>query len=285
VTVTSEKAIHDLVPDFSDACSCSDERKVAILLGRGWHRCSLLALAPMVGAATLSRDRSSVTTVLVAGIDVWRKRWTAVVLCDGRYERALIDPSLGKLLEALPGVAAIGIDMPFGLTSGARRREADAAAREFVGPRGSAVFPTYPREVYEAPNYDAARETCLKLTEGSISRQAYALGERILELERTVEGQHEVREVHPEVSFREMAGRFVSWPKTSWNGLHERKQLLLDHGVEIPTQIATIGNAGAEDVLDAAAAAWSADRIAHGAAKTFPDPPQVANGRQIAIWY
>jgi hypothetical protein len=33
----------------------------------------------------------------------------------------------------------------------------------------------------------------------------------------------------------ERVGRFVSWPKTSWNGLHERKQLLLDHGVEIPT--------------------------------------------------
>lgn len=223
--------------------------------------------------------------MLVAGIDVWRKRWVAVVLRDGRYEDALQDPSLEKLLEALSGMAAIGIDMPFGLASGARRRDADAIAREFVGPRGSAVFPTYPREVYEAPTYDAAREACLSLTEGSISRQAYALGERILELERTVEGEHEVREVHPEVSFREMAGRHVSWPKSSWNGLHERRQLLLDQGVRIPTEITIIGNAGAEDVLDATAAAWSADRIAHGTAKTFPNPPQSVNGRQIAIWY
>ncbi len=99
----------------------------------------------------------------VAGIDVWRKQWIAVVLCDGRYEDAVVQGSLDGFAE-LAGMAAIGIDMPFGLTSGSERREADALAREFVGPRGSAVFPTYPREVYEAQNYDAARETCLKLT-------------------------------------------------------------------------------------------------------------------------
>jgi predicted RNase H-like nuclease len=134
-------------------------------------------------------------------------------------------------------------------------------------------------------NYDAARETCLKLTQGSISRQAYALGERILELERMVEGKRQVREVHPEVSFRAMADRPLSWSKTSWNGAHERMQLLLDQGVEIPTEITQIGDAGAEDVLDATAAAWSANRIANRTAKSFPDPPQAADGRQVAIWY
>ena len=223
--------------------------------------------------------------MLVAGIDVWRKRWVAVVLRDGRYEDALVEADLDQLLGRLAGMAAIGIDMPFGLTSGTDRREADARAREFVGPRGSAVFPTYPREVYEAQNYDAARETCLKLTEGSISRHAYALGERILELERTVVGQREVREVHPEVSFRSMADQHLSWAKTSWNGLHERTRLLLGQGVKLPTEITEIGNVGAEDVLDATAAAWSANRIANRTAKSFPDPPQTANGRQIAIWY
>ena len=223
--------------------------------------------------------------MLVAGIDVWRKRWIAVVLRDGGYEDALLEVHLEKLLVRLQGMDAVGIDMPFGLTRGSLRREADALARKFVGPRGSAVFPTYPREVYEAVSYDAARETCLKLTKGSISRQAYALGERILELERTVTGQGQVREVHPEVSFRAMSDQHLSWTKTSWNGLHERTQLLLDQGVRLPTEISEIGDAEAEDVLDATAAAWSANRVANGTAKSFPEPPQMANGRQIAIWY
>jgi predicted RNase H-like nuclease len=223
--------------------------------------------------------------MLVAGIDVWRKCWVAVVLCDGRYEDALVEADLDQLLAGLAGIAAIGIDMPIGLTSGTMRREADGAARTFVGPRGSSVFPTYPREVYEAPDYKAARGVCLKLTGGSLSAQAYALGERILEVERSVEGRPDVREVHPEVSFREMGDRHLVSRKTCWNGLNERRQLLLDHGVEMPDEIKSIGNAGAEDVLDAAAAAWSANRIANRTAKSFPDPPHTANGRQIAIWY
>jgi predicted RNase H-like nuclease len=216
---------------------------------------------------------------------VWRKRWLAVVLRDGRYEDALVEASLDKLVGELTEMAAIGVDMPLGLSTGIVRREADNLARAFVGPRGNTVFPTYPREVYEAADYDAARETCVKLTKGSISRQAYALGERILELEGMVERHRDIREVHPEVSFRAMADRHLSWAKTSWNGLHERTELLLEQGVEMPTEITQIGNVGAEDVLDAAAAAWSADRIANRTAKSFPDPPQAANGRQIAIWY
>jgi predicted RNase H-like nuclease len=107
----------------------------------------------------------------------------------------------------------------------------------------------------------------------------------LLELEAAVAVRHSLREVHPEVSFCAMAGRHLAWPKTSWNGLHERVQLLRDQQLVIPTEIAAIGNAGAADLLDAAAAAWSAARIANGHALSLPDPPQMANGRQIAIWY
>jgi len=197
----------------------------------------------------------------VAGIDVWKRRWATVILRDGRYERAIVAPRIDDLLSELSDMAAIGIDMPIGLTSGTERREADAEARKFIGPRGSSVFPTYPREVYAALDYNTARERCLALTGGSrsISRQAYALGERVLELEEAT--------------------------KTSWNGLHERVRLLRDQQMVIPAEVTDIGDAGAEDLLDAAAAAWSATRIANGNALSLPRPPQVANGRQIAIWY
>lgn len=221
----------------------------------------------------------------VAGIDVWKARWLAVVLHGSRYERAIVTPRIDALLDELSDMAAIGVDMPIGLTSAAERREADSQARKLVGPRGSSVFPTYPREVYAAPDYDVARERCLALTGGSISRQAYALGERLLELEAAVAVRDGVREVHPEVSFCAMAGRHLAWPKTSWNGVHERVRLLRDQQLVIPTEIAAIGNAGAADLLDAAAAAWSAARIANGHAVSLPDPAQVVDGRQIAIWY
>jgi predicted RNase H-like nuclease len=38
-------------------------------------------------------------------------------------------------------------------------------------------------------------------------------------------------------------------------------------------------------VLDAAAAAWSAHRIALGTAGSFPDEPEVVDGLRVAIWY
>jgi predicted RNase H-like nuclease len=40
-----------------------------------------------------------------------------------------------------------------------------------------------------------------------------------------------------------------------------------------------------DDVLDAAAAAWSANRIAKGEAVSLPDPPESKDGLQVAIWY
>jgi predicted RNase H-like nuclease len=40
-----------------------------------------------------------------------------------------------------------------------------------------------------------------------------------------------------------------------------------------------------DDVLDAAASAWSAQRIATGKALCLPGPPELADGREGAIWY
>jgi predicted RNase H-like nuclease len=40
-----------------------------------------------------------------------------------------------------------------------------------------------------------------------------------------------------------------------------------------------------DDVLDAAAAAWSADRLARGEAEPLPDPPAMVDGREVAIWF
>ena len=45
------------------------------------------------------------------------------------------------------------------------------------------------------------------------------------------------------------------------------------------------GQAPPDDVLDAAAVAWSAHRMATGTAQSHPNPPEEANGHRIAIWY
>ena len=73
--------------------------------------------------------------------------------------------------------------------------------------------------------------------------------------------------------------------KKSWRGQRARLGLLRAEGVDLPDDLDAAGDVPTDDVLDAAAAAWSAHRIARGAAKSLPDPPQNDRGQSIAIWY
>ena len=49
-----------------------------------------------------------------------------------------------------------------------------------------------------------------------------------------------------------------------------RRTLLARHGIQLPDHLGDAGEAGPDDVLDAAAAAWSAQRIATGHASRLP---------------
>lgn len=128
-----------------------------------------------------------------------------------------------------------------------------------------------------AATYAEAREVL-----PSLSAQSFALGKKILEVEACLEER--VFEVHPEVSFAALAGRQLRHSKRSWNGQMERRRLLASAGIELPDEL-TAGQAAADDVLDAAIAAWSAVRNARGEAATLPADPPLQDGRPVAIWY
>jgi predicted RNase H-like nuclease len=65
-----------------------------------------------------------------------------------------------------------------------------------------------------------------------------------------------------------------------------RRRLLASNGIELPDDLQDAGAAGVDDVLDAAAAAWSAARIAGGTARSFPPEPESgSDGHRAAIWY
>lgn len=69
-------------------------------------------------------------------------------------------------------------------------------------------------------------------------------------------------------------------------GFDERAALLRKGGVWLPPDAFGLKGVGADDVLDAGAAAWSARRIANGEAKSLPEGPERdEHGRPIAIWY
>jgi NAD(P)-dependent dehydrogenase (short-subunit alcohol dehydrogenase family) len=68
-----------------------------------------------------------------------------------------------------------------------------------------------------------------------VSRQAYALRPRILELDALARTDpHRLREVHPELSFATLAGAPLPHPKRTWAGAALRRRLLHDAGVDVP---------------------------------------------------
>ncbi|MGH8895916.1 MAG: DUF429 domain-containing protein [Egibacteraceae bacterium] len=219
----------------------------------------------------------------VVGVDGYPGGWVTVALEDGRFASAGAFATFEEVLTAHPDAQAIGVDMPIGLPTAPERRRADLEAKAFVGPRHRSVFTTCPLVVLEALTYQAALTRCKEMTGRGLSAQAYGLARKILELDRIADGR--VWEVHPEVSFCALAGRPLATGKETYNGLMARLGLLRSAGIRLPSDLARTGRARADDVLDAAVAAWTARRIADGTAKSLPHPPERIGDRQAAIWY
>jgi predicted RNase H-like nuclease len=201
---------------------------------------------------------------MIAGIDRYRRGWVAVVL---EPVEVIVAARLAALVERVPDAVCIGVDMPIGLLADGLR-EADRLARERVGPRWSSVFMTPPRPVLLAESYAAANVLAPGLMGGAkISQQAWALKATIFEVEELNDPR--VIEVHPEVSFREMHGSPLAYAKSTWNGQMLRRRLLAGQGIELPDQLGEAGAVPVDDVLDAAAVAWSAGRYARGEASSL----------------
>jgi predicted RNase H-like nuclease len=212
--------------------------------------------------------------VKVLGIDACRGKWLAVALDEGRLDGARLASDAASLAAAWPEAEAIGVDIPIGLPT-TPLRDAERDAREFVGERRSSVFPTFPAVVLEAPTYEDAKAVCVAHGWPKPSIQSYGMRHRILEVDRLAAADERVFEVHPEVSFRALAGRPLASKRTA-AGATERRLALANAEITVPDLPYPL-----EDVLDAAVAAWSAMRYAQGDALPLPDGHR---GRIGAIW-
>jgi predicted RNase H-like nuclease len=213
--------------------------------------------------------------LLVLGVDAYRKGWIAVALASGTFAGWTAAHSFQELLDASRDAVAVGVDIPIGLPH-EPRRDADRAAAQFLGTRASVVFSTLPREIYDQPTRAEADRLSRLRGWGGVNVQSYGLGRRILEVEAAMDAR--TFEVHPEVTFHALAGRALP-PKHTWDGFMTRRRLLASAGIELPDEL---GGAPLIDTLDAAAAAWSADRFARGLARPLPED---ARDRVGTIWY
>jgi len=217
----------------------------------------------------------------VLGVDGARAGWVAVALVDGRFAGARLVERFAELVD--DDAAVIGVDIPLGSVGAAR--QADAAARARLGPRRASVFAPPPREVLDAPDHAAAnRESRARYGVG-VSVQAWNLVPKMRDVDehwRAAPGR--IVEVHPELSFAAMRGGSLPWSKHTWSGLAARVALLAGQGIVVPAELGAAGEAGADDVVDAAAVAWSAGRVLAGTACGVPEVDERdADGRVVRI--
>lgn len=209
----------------------------------------------------------------VVGLDACRGGWAAVLLdADGTTEgRFLATVEDVETLE----VDGIGIDIPIGLPE-AEQRTADLLVRDVLGKRRSSVFMTPTRDALAQETHAAASARQKELTGAGMSIQAWGLREKVLEVDAWVTDRDpQVWEVHPELAFTLLRdGEPCEHPKRTWAGQLERRHALASAGIELGDVGEVGGIAGADDVLDAAAVAWSTRRLVAGEGRSWPDPPE-----------
>jgi predicted RNase H-like nuclease len=215
----------------------------------------------------------------VVGADGTKGGWVIVALNEGRFERAALCTDVDEIIATNPDAAVVALDIPIGELM-QYPRKSDLEARKFIPGRGASVFPTPIYAALTAEGYVEACRISEELTGKKLSRQSWELRDKIIDATETARMDERVIEVHPEVSFAAMNGGQPLPRKKSYNGLGARVRLLRDAGIELPDTIEGGDVAPADDVIDAAVAAWSADRKRRGDARPLPDPVV-----DFAIWY
>lgn len=224
----------------------------------------------------------------VLGVDACKAGWFGIVLAEGEVS-ALFAPLIADLVAAADAggtVSVVAVDMPIGLPDRGTRR-ADELAAKALGPRRASLFTTPVRAAFDHADHAAATAENRRRGGPGISRQAFNLKPKVLEVDAWVRRTgRRIAEVHPELCFAELAGAPLATRKITWAGAEIRRGLLAGAGIRVPADLGPAGGqAAVDDVLDAAVAAWTARRIAREEARCLPDPPEVfGDGLACAIW-
>jgi predicted RNase H-like nuclease len=200
-------------------------------------------------------------------VDGARNGWVVCVV-DGGDVRWWAAADAAEVLRLTRECVAVGVDIPIGLPTGAARRACDRLAAARLGAARSSVFPAPPREVLAAPTHPAACAAARRLTGRAISLQTFHIGPKIAEWD-AVDLPDGVVEAHPELSFRALAPAVAFASKRTVRGAGQRIAAL-GRWVDVGAALGDLpGGVGLDDVLDAFAVAWTAQRWSRGAAEVL----------------
>ena len=208
------------------------------------------------------------TGTSVAGLDGCRVGWVLVTVPAAATlgaPRIEVVTDLGTVIAGLEqGVlAAAAIDIPIGLAPD-HPRPVDREARRLLGPRRGSVFPAPVRPVLAAATYAEACEISRAASGRAVSRQLFGILPKIREVDalQSPALQDRLFEMHPEVSFAELAGAPMQFHKSTSQGRAERLDALRKAFPDVAA-VADVRPRGTQpdDVLDALVGAWTAQRV------------------------
>ena len=233
----------------------------------------------------------------LAGVDGCPGGWIAAFV-RGEEVRVEVLARFVNVLALRP--ALVAIDIPIGLPerAGYGGRAAENAVRPLLGARQSSVFSVPSRAAVYAPDYATACAAALATSDPprKVSKQLYNIAPKIQEVDQVLRANpvvmRSVFEVHPELAFcRLNGGRALDEPKKVKGRCYEpgialRRSLLITSGLpEAAVNALRPKGAGPDDLLDALACAYVAERLRDGLAEPFPDSPERdAFGLPMAIW-
>jgi predicted RNase H-like nuclease len=225
---------------------------------------------------------SEMTTI--AGADGCKTGWICIFEeLPSRRLGSKIFGTVAELLAVAPELRLLAIDIPIGMTE-AGPRACDVAARKRLGAkRGTSVFPAPIRPALDATSYPGACDISERVQQRSVSQQGWAIYDKIRELDDLLCQRPELRErvyeIHPEVTFAEWAGAPILEPKRKRPGFAVRHHLVAQHfGADAFQTVRdryTRKEVANDDILDAFAALWTAERIAAGTSRTVPPNPSL----------
>jgi predicted RNase H-like nuclease len=204
--------------------------------------------------------------VLVLGVDGCRAGWVVAGAADG----PVVVPVFADVLALAGDDGVVGVDIPIGLAE-AGPRACDMEARRLLGRgRGSSVFPAPLRSSLAWATWAEA---------ASMSRQTFNILAKVREVDdvMTPSLQRRVFEVHPEVSFALLAGAPMTHRKTTAEGRAQRMATL---GLSC---LPRVRGAAADDVLDAYAVRWTAQRAGRADERRLGDGAVDTRGLRMEI--
>jgi predicted RNase H-like nuclease len=206
-------------------------------------------------------------------IAAWRRDAREAIGC--RRVETLAELFVGSVTPAV-----VAVDVPIGLLERGAR-SCDVEARRLLGVRRSSVFPAPIRPMLGARSQAEASQARLQGEGKRVSIQTWGIVPKIREVDRLLRDhptwRESLHEVHPEVSFFFLNDRRpMSQSKKTAGGQAERVSLLRNWcGAAVARALGERERLGCktDDLVDALAALWTAERIQRGEAVSIPAAP------------